>query len=685
MNFTSFPFIRYLLFFIIGLIGYWTSNFFHYTFYAVLIGLIILLIIGIYTSKNHFRGIVLWMICICSGWILAYQKTDKNNNKHYTNQGEFLYYQAIVQSNPEEKNKTFKVEAKVKAIRSQANWQESTGKVLLYFNKETNAKPAYGDIFLIKNMPREVEAPKNPEEFDYRKYLSERGIYRHHFIWGKEAMKIGHQEQSYLLAMAYRLNQYADSVFRLRLVDKQDFAVASAMVVGIRDDIDNELLNAYAASGAIHVLSVSGMHVGILFLFLGWMLAWLKKRGKYGKIAFTMSVITILWAYAIFTGLSSTVLRATVMFSFIQIGTALNRRQNIYNTLAISALLLLCVNPYWLLDVGFQLSYLAIIGIVWLYPYLNQLFSPKNLLIRNVWEGTCVCIAAQLTTFPLSLYYFHQFPTYFLIANPFVAFFSFAVLPAGLALLFFNSIPIISGILTWILKYSLVCLNKSIFLMEALPYSTLKGFSINIPETLLIYSTIACIVLFLLKSEIKYLKWTVIWIITLFGLNLWQDWQQSGQHTLTFHFIPKKSGISIIDGKSATFLSDSFSVKNERLYDFHLKNYFDKKGVVHKNFVATNEFQNREGMTMLETEKNRILWIQKKFKGKLSGQSDYILLSNNSIKKLYPTFENFRTKLIILDDSNKRYVVESLKRQADSLSIPLLALYEHGAFTIENK
>ncbi len=685
MTFHSFPFIRYLLFFIIGLLGYWTSDFFHQGIYVVFVLACVCLTISIYIAPKYLRGLALLLVCVSAGWILAFTKTEKNQENHYINQGEFDYYQAVIQSNPEEKNKTYKVDATIRAIQRTHQWKATTGKVLLYFNKETNAKPAYGEVFLIKNMPREVEPPKNPEEFDYKKYLSERGIYRHHFLWGKESLKIGKEAPSRFSGISYRLNQYADSVFRTRLVDKQDFAVASAMVVGIRDDIESDLLNAYSASGAIHVLSVSGMHVGILFLFLGWILGWIKDRGKYGKFLFVVIVIILLWLYAIFTGLSSTVLRATVMFSFIQVGSALNRRQNIYNTLAISALLLLCINPYWLLDVGFQLSYLAIIGIVWLYPYLNALLSPNNLLIRTVWEGTCVCLAAQLMTFPLSLYYFHQFPTYFILANPFIAFFSFAVLPVGLALLFINSLPFIAHLLTWILKYSLLGLNKSIFLIESLPYSAIKGFSVSVAELFLIYLSIVFLILFLLKSEIKYLKWTFVWVVLMFGMNIWEDFLQSRQHTLTFHFIPKKSGISIIDGKSAVFLSDSLSVKNDRLYDFHLKNYFDKKGIVHKNFIASNQFQNNQGMMMLETNRSRVLWVQKKFKGKLRGESDYILVSNNSIRNLYPTLKNFRTKYIILDDSNKRYVVESLKHQADSLSIPLLALYEHGAFTIENK
>ncbi|AFK03145.1 ComEC/Rec2-related protein [Emticicia oligotrophica DSM 17448] len=687
MKFNAFPVVRYLLFFILGITVYLQTDSYAISFPTEIIYYLIGFLMLIFGLSIRFRqpvvrGSALMAIIFLAGWSLTHFKTASNQPNHFINLPQFSHYQATIIGNSETKPKTFKVEAEINAIKVNGQWIKATGKTLLYFNKQASEKPQYGDVFLIKNMPREVEAPKNPEEFDYRKFLQYKGIYTHHFLWGQEYEKIGHQAPSKLLEFSYKANQYADSVFKARIETPNEYGVASAMVAGLRDDIDNDLLDAYSASGAIHVLSVSGMHVGILFLFLGWMLGWIKKRGKFGKQIFTVLVIGILWGYAIFTGLSSTVLRATVMFSFIQIGTAIGRRQNIYNTLAISALLLLCWNPFWLIDVGFQLSYLAIIGIVFLHPYLYQLLSPNNPIIRSLWEGTCVCFAAQLFTFPLSVYYFHQFPTYFLIANPFVAFFSFAVLPAGLALLILAKVPFLGTVFGFILKHSLVFLNKSIFLFEKLPFATLKGFSISFTEVILIYAIILLIVFFFLRLEFKYLRISLALVFVLTCFNISQDYLQSKQKSLTFHFIPKKSGISIIDGKSATFIADTTLLNSEKTHDFHLKNYYDKSGVVNENKLASNQYTNKQGITYLDFEGKKILWLQQKFNGKLQGNADYVLLSNNAIRKLNPSFTNFQTGLIIVDDSNKRYVVENLKHQADSLHLNLISLYDTGAFSI---
>ena len=685
MKFNAFPVVRYLLFFVLGITAYLQTHYFHELFYYFVGALLLAFCITIRFKQATLRGTSLLAFIFLTGWILTYQKTAINQPSHFTNLPQFSHYQAIISSNVEVKPKTYKVEATVNAIKVDGKWQNSTGKVLLYFNREESERPQYGDVFLLKNMPREVEAPKNPEEFDYRRFLQYKGIYAHHFLWGKEYIKIGHEPPSKILAISYKANQYADSVFKASIQTPNEYAVANAMVVGLRDDIDNDLLNAYSASGAIHVLSVSGMHVGILFLFLGWILGWIKKQGKYGNQIFTVLIISILWAYAVFTGLSSTVLRATVMFSFIQLGTAIDRKQNIYNTLAISALLLLCWNPYWLIDVGFQLSYLAIIGIVFLHPYLNQLATPNNLIVRSLWEGSCVCVSAQLFTFPLSVYYFHQFPAYFLIANPFVAFFSFSVLPAGLALLFFAKISIVSSIIIFILKYSLLWLNKSIFIVEKLPLATLKGFSISIPEMLMLYATMVLIILFFLRSEIKYLRFTLLIFSILACINIFKDYSQSNQKSLVFHFIPKKSGISIIDGKSATFIADSTLLESPIIYNFHLKNYYDNQGISNKNFLNAGQYANKQGISFIDFEGKRILWLQQKFKGNLEGNTDYVLLSNNAIRKLSPAFTKFKTNLIIVDDSNKRYIVENLKRQADSLHINLISLYDTGAYSIGGK
>jgi competence protein ComEC len=197
---------------------------------------------------------------------------------------------------------------------------------------------------------------------------------------------------------------------------KDELAVASAIMLGYRDYMNADIVQAYASSGALHVLSVSGLHVGVLFLALQFLLQWMDKyrQLKWVKV---LLVLAVMFFYAVLTGLSPSVLRAVVMFSFFVIAKAINRDNNMYNVLGISCLLLLFWNPYLITEVGFKLSYLAVLGIVVLYPILQPLLTFKNKLLKGAWSITCLSIAAQIATFPISLYYFHQFPNLFLISN----------------------------------------------------------------------------------------------------------------------------------------------------------------------------------------------------------------------------------------------------------------------------
>ena len=164
---------------------------------------------------------------------------------------------------------------------------------------------------------------------------------------------------------------------------------------------------------------------------------------------------------------------------------------------------------------------------------------------------------------------------------------------------------------------------------------------------------------------------------------MYEDWQQNHQQQLTIHFIPKKSGISILEGKRAMFIADSSLLNNPKIYGFHLKNYFDYQGINNNQLIDIQSFVNNRGMVTMNFAGNQIFWIQQKFKGSIQGKADYLLVSNNAIRKLYPALQNFKVRQIIVDDSNKKYVVESLKHQADSLHLNLVSLYDKGAVLIK--
>jgi competence protein ComEC len=232
----------------------------------------------------------------------------------------------------------------VKRILVHNQWIEASGKVLLYLDIQM-PPPRYGDKLLIKDHPQRIPAPANPGEFNYSQYLQLQQIHHQHFIKPAGIRIYGYEPPISLIALSISIRQYADTVFKKLIDSRQEQAIASGLVLGIRDGLDNEIKQAYASAGAMHILAVSGAHVGIVFGILALLLGNLK-RFRYGKVLFAVSVLGLLWVYAFVTGLSASALRAVIMFSFVIIAGACTRQSSIYNTLAISAFIMLCINPF---------------------------------------------------------------------------------------------------------------------------------------------------------------------------------------------------------------------------------------------------------------------------------------------------------------------------------------------------
>ncbi len=679
MNFAPYPIVRHFICFVAGIGGYLITDFFSnalYVAFGVVFAVAVLL-----TAKFAFpllRGIAVWMLFFLFGWLLIYHSTPANDANHYIHQPDFDYYQAIITSNVEEKPKTYKVTAEVAALRINGEWKPTHGKVLLYF--PLVAKPRYGDVFLVKAMPRRVEAPKNPYEFNYRAFLAHKGIYTHHFLRENQFEKIDETNPGFVRGFANQARMFGNNVFREFLRDANTYAVADAMVLGLRDELDRDLRGAYAAAGAVHILAVSGMHVGIVFILLQFLFGQRQQtKNRRSKPWFAIVVIICLFAYALLAGLSPSVVRATVMFSFIQLAPVVNRQQNIFNTLALSAICLLCYDPYWLLDVGFQLSYLAVLGIVLLYSRVNRVFTPENPILKWLWQISIVSCSAQLLTFPLSIYYFHQFPNYFLLTNPLVTIAAVFIMPFGLFLLAFSFIPYINNVLAFLLGKFIQLLNNVVFFINDLPNAVSTNIAISVLETVLLYLVIAYSLVFVLNKNTKALIGVVLVMLGLSAWNINEDYIQSKHRELTVHFIPKKSGITLIEGKQALFISNN-PVKNDpRLYDFHLKNYYDSKGVaVFREFTPDS----LAAVMHISAGAFAVTWVREPPTKIISTPATVMLISNNAVKDLASNFQNVLPEHIIIDDSNKKYVVEKLMSQAKTLNIKATSLYEHGSLTI---
>ena len=394
-------------------------------------------------SNSALFGISIYVCVFTIGVFNAKMYTNKQLNNHYKNQ------MVLNESTP--KMIVFKIREVLKPSRYydkylirvlQVDSCIVSGKVLLNVEKNTSNKLlTVDDIINVKTTFKNIQGPLNPNQFDYKSYLNKHHVFHQLHTKTSQLFLISNEKHT-VLGYAAKIREYIQNKLKTASFSHDEFAIIEALFLGQRQNVSKDLFQTYSKAGVIHILAVSGLHVGIILLLLNTLLQPLIYV-KNGRSIKTLLVVIILWCFAIVAGLSASVVRAITMFSIIALGMHLKRLKNIYNTLAISMFLLLSINPNFLFDIGFQLSYIAVISIVLFQPILFKLYYPKYLIDRFLWNIFTVSVAAQIGVLPLSVFYFHQFPGLFFISNLIIIPFLGVILGLGLVVLVISYMSIL--------------------------------------------------------------------------------------------------------------------------------------------------------------------------------------------------------------------------------------------------
>ncbi|MFV0248573.1 MAG: ComEC/Rec2 family competence protein [Tenacibaculum sp.] len=322
------------------------------------------------------------------------------------------------------------------------------GKVLVSIEKDSTRETLKIDQqIVIKANFKNIKAPLNQHQFSYKDYLAKAKVYHQVLLSTKEYILKKNKNCS-VYGIAQSTRSYIQTRLRKYSFSKDVLPIVNALVLGQRNEISKELLSHYTKAGAIHILAVSGLHVGVLLLIFNYFLKALYIfRNK--NLLRTIIVLVLLWSFAFITGLSASVVRAVSMFSFVSIGASFKRKKHIEHSLTSSMLILLLIKPLFLLDIGFQLSYLAVFGIVFIQPFLSSLLKPKNLILKKSWQLITVSLAAQIGILPLSLYYFHQFPSLFLLSNLVIIPFLSIILSLGILCIVLACLGRLPNFIVW--------------------------------------------------------------------------------------------------------------------------------------------------------------------------------------------------------------------------------------------
>lgn len=688
----QYPFLRYLVCFIVGII---LRNYFGPTidisYLWLLFPAIIYLLIHFapyFKLKYSLLGGVGLGTIGFLGFLHIWNINEINDASNFAKINHIKYLRILANGRLEEKPKSYKLLAKVIAvIDSQGVEHTTTGNALIYFKKgEISKNLKYGCELLIVNKMALIESPKNPFEFNYKVYCYRQQIAYQFFIEKNDYVISSQNKLNWLYQKAFQINELADNILKKHLGNTQEYAVATAMILGVRDDIDNDLMKAYSAAGAIHVLSVSGLHVGVLYGILAWLLSFLLKKGNGGKWLFCFIILALLWFYALLTGLSAPVLRSTIMFSIFLIADTLNRDQSSINTLAFSAFCLLVFDPYYIWNIGFLLSYLAILGMIVIQPAINPLViinksqSWLHWLGDRLWKVTTVAIAAQIATFPLTVYYFHQFPLYFLVVNPIVILLSTVVLVFGLGfMLIIEILPLV--ITAWVTKVYFWCvfaLNKTVIFTENLPYSVAKYLFFNEWQLVLFYLFFVSILMIYFTKKYKYVRLSIGLGFILLVLSFTHFWRHYEQNMLYIAAVPKANVMVYVQGQKAKILGDADFLSNKKTLQFKLDGYFSAHN------ISTTE-------TRLQSNTNELLEIKGlKFLMIKNGKSvfkdcqpvDVLILQHKYIDIENQILPYYNFKYIVIDGTVSSYYAHKMKSVLSAIGVYGHYVLEDGGLTL---
>ncbi|SFE72621.1 competence protein ComEC [Chitinophaga sp. CF118] len=612
-------------------------------------------------------GVILHLLIICAGYLLTYYSDVRHNQYYYGHVLRSTDFLLVIVKEPlQEKARSYRTTVQVTAIVRRDSMLPVKGSLLLYLQKDTAVTALQcGDRLLLCNKLNAVSNSGNPGAFDYRRYCAAHQIYQQAYLQTGE-WQLNKRNKGDILLSARNyclriLNQY---------IGGKEAGLAAALLIGYRYDLDKEMVQDYTNTGIVHIIAISGMHLALIYGSLLWLLQWWPAH-RFTNMLKALLIIFLLWAFTLLTGASASVLRASVMFTFITVGKfVLDRYTNVYNTLAASAFLLLCYDPGLLTDAGFQLSYLAVLSILICFKPLYSLLYLRNRWLDKIWEAIALTLAAQLLTLPVCLYYFHQFPLYFLPANLLAVPLSTIILYGEILLLMLGKFNIPAHYMGTCLQWLMVWMNKGIAEIGHLPGALIREIYITLYGTICCYIMVAGILVWWLC------RWTRGLITALWSCLIWAVWnmadslQAHQQHQLVVYNIPAHTAVDVIDGRSVRFFGDAF-----------LDLYLQPSRASFKILRSC-----RTPSHYLTVGNKRLLVIDGALQVAATGKKiriDYLLLSHNphvDIKQLDALFD---AGLIIFDASNKRKSIEQWKSDCYALTLRFFSVPDQGAYVVK--
>lgn len=668
MNLLQFPIARVTIGFVFGLlVAFCFSPKLELGVGLVFGGFLLFLLMHFWAKNKVYFGFSVVVFSCCWGVFTQILHNDLLNKQHYfhkiTSEKQLVNFTLNSKLKPNAYN--YRYYAKVNSIDN----QKSLGTVLININRNHYFKePEIGTNFEAYSKVIPHYNPKNPSQFDYGKYLKRQKVYAQIYADTTNIRKL--QTQKTLNYYTYKIRNRILTNLQKSGFNKDELTVFHALILGQKQDISPDILQAYQYAGAVHILSVSGLHVAYIYLFLNFILKLVPNHRK-GKLLKLTVLLLSLWGFALLAGMAPAIVRAVTMFSFVSLGTCLNRNTNIFYTLVVSMLFILLCNPAFLFEVGFQLSYLALFFIVWAKPMMDRFYIPRNKIAKYVWDVATVSLAAQIGVLPLSLYYFNQFPTLFIITNLLVLLPLSGFMIYGIALSVLALFDITNFYLSKIMEYGIWYINQVSFQVAKFEGFVFTDVPFNVYMLVGWYMVIFSFFIRLQNRKFSSLIALLSGILLLQTAYIFSKIKVKNSNEL---IVFNKNRTTIISDKKADkitfFTNDSLTEKDNLIRSYKIGSFSIKTRV--------DSLQN---FYFAGSKKMMIIDNSSVYKDDLS--PDIVLLTGSPKINLERFLEHHKPEVVIADASNYKSYVQLWKQTCEKYKIRFHSTYENGFYKIE--
>jgi competence protein ComEC len=662
--------IHFLLFLIVGIIVQFYTSFWQFGFVQLL--LLLLVFLGLFflipskIARTFLSFLVFFFIGVSAVFI--------NNKANYQN-----YYQSYLNSQAQVTLKVGKVlksgiyDHKFEAEVIQVNSIKTKGTILLNISIDSFPHTLKVDEILVANAKfTEVKPPLNPHQFSYKLYLVKQGIHQQLFLDKSDYKSIGFDGFS-LIGFSAKFRDLIQDTLSKYHFKPDELAVINALLLGQRQDISKDLRAQYSNAGAIHILAVSGLHVGIILLILSFIFKPIE-RFKNGKFIKSLLIISILWMFAFVAGLSASVVRAVTMFTFLAIGNAFQRKKVTEFSLISSMFFLLLIKPLFLFDVGFQLSYLAVFGIIWIQPKLYKIYTPNYKIENKIWQLITVSIAAQIGVLPLSLYYFHQFPGLFMLSNLIIIPCLGAILIGGILIIFMALIGVLPQFLASIYGFIISLMNSFVSWISRQEYFLFKDISLSFLMMIATYVILICGIRFLMKTAPKKAVYFLISVLIFQSFIMAEKYQKYAKKELIIFHKSRKSALGIRNRDVVNIYHNLDSLELENLNMIQAYTVGENVKPIFINQLSNVfHFKNKNFLVIDSLGIYDLKGLQKPI----------VILQNSPKINLERLIETINPTQIIADGSNYKSYVNRWRWTAEKRKTPFYCTGEKGAYIYE--